>query len=316
MRNVLSFLRDPIWQALSVLVAIIAVFISTSQADLSPKELISVHVRQARLIDQWMPGKQVEIRIEGRNYDPSKAIADYFMLSNESNSPIHPSDFASRILALPKDGAQIKQVQSCSQSFAQACSPDGSTTPSGGAYVQTIWSEDKNGWNAEGPLLNMDDAACIIIISEPIDTSAKPGPLAKLSARVAGYNFRSFDSVEKFAEAKTRWYHAFNTGISFQGAAVYWLVLLSAGIMFATFRLLEISRSGIQPNTSYSINQVTVALLAVSTAEILSDVYFNRDGNIFDPYLSPIVWPLLAVHLMYICFLVVRAFSARRRNVG
>jgi hypothetical protein len=132
MQKILSILRDPIWQMLGVIVAVITIFISSNQTDSGTKDLVSIHIRQGRILDQWMPGSKIKILSQANTYDSEKVIADYFILHNASSLPIAPTDFLSTIDAIPRQGATIKEVRSCSQSFAQACSSDGSTTPAGG----------------------------------------------------------------------------------------------------------------------------------------------------------------------------------------
>lgn len=312
MRKLLELLRDPIWQMLGVLVAVLTVFITSSQSDPGPKELVSVHVRQGRIIDQWMPGSRVQVLIEGSNFDPDKAVADYFFLYNNSSNAIAPTDFVSRLEITPRQGAVVKQVRSCSESFAQVCSTDGSSTPSGGAYVRTEWKVVGGKWSAEGPLINKDDVMCVLVVSEPKDDHQRGTPFADVSARVKGFNFRSFGSLNDFAASKQRWYHSFYTMVYFEGLAVYWLVALAGTMMLASLRLLHLAISGASRSLKQSLIEVAVALLSISTAEILTDVYFNRGGNFLDPSVHIIVWPLLAFHTIVLLFLIAKAARARR----
>jgi hypothetical protein len=312
MQKLLKILRDPIWQMLSVVVAVVAIFIAVVHVDTAPKELLSVHVRQGKLIDQWMPNEKTKVLIEGSNYDPQRAVADYFFLVNSSSLPISPSDFVTRLEVNPRQGSTIYRVQSCSQSYAQVCSSDGSTTATGGAYVHTEWKLSDGKWTADGPLINKDDAACILVISEPTPASIKGVPLAAVVARVKGYNFKSFESLEAAADAKKRWYHSFYTAVEFQGMAVYWLVALAGIFIFANLRLLQLSQCNAGREILRTSVQTATVLLCFSSAEILIDVFMNRGGNFFDPSIHKMVWPLLAIHLIFIAYLVFRALRVRR----
>lgn len=307
MKIIISILRDPIWQSFGVIAAILLFFVANGGSGFGSKELVSIHLRQSKVVDQWISGDGFKIQIDGKFYDASLAVADYFYLYNKSSSSIAPDDFFSRIEASSRQGASIKQVSSCSTSYAEACTADPTKTSSGGAWIHTSWTNSDGKWSSEGPLINPDDAACILIISEPVEGYEKGRPLAELSARVKGFNFKFYESMFAFSEDNKRWYHKFATSIYFSGVSIYWMMFLFCILVFFGLRLLDLAGFGGRSSASRLFAQTGVAFVSICTAEILTDVYFNRGGDFFSSEVHWIAWPLLLAHSLVVLLLVVKA---------
>lgn len=310
MNGLLRVLRDPVWQMIGVVVAVITFLITNAQTDLGPKELVAVHVRQGSLTDQWLPSENVQLLIEGAKYDINNAVADYFLLINESSKPILPEDYVNPIEVSPRSYIKrIVRVESCSQSYAQACSSDGTTTPNGGAYTPTTWAQTGLKWISNKPLINESDRACILVVFEPNDVSKEVGkPSVDLSVRIKGVNFRTFDDYRMYFESRKRWYHSLYTVVTLSGISVYWFLLLVGTLLFANIRVFQRAKLIDLQRPGGVALLVFVCLLCVSTSEILVDIYVNREGRFSDPGIHPIVWPLLAIHLLFFVYAAWRAF--------
>jgi hypothetical protein len=167
MATFLKRLRDPVWQAIGVLVAVIAIFLSTSTSVDKDAELSIVHVRKLKFSAYWLPAERVKLLIQGLAQDVENVEVDYFVLINSSQKPILPFDFVSPIEVSKGVGTkQLIVVESCSKRMEQACSVDGSSGGMGGTYVTFNWHASKDKWDATPDLLNPRDESCVLLISE------------------------------------------------------------------------------------------------------------------------------------------------------
>lgn len=314
MNFVLKVMRDPIWSMLSVLVAILTIFVTTSQTTLNRKELTVVFDHQSKLANVLLPSDRFKLFLEGTTYDFERTTVDHYLLTNESSGTVRPIDFKSPLTIQPNAGTkQIILVESCSKQL-QACYGDSSSTPTGGAYAPTSWKQVGDSWEADNPLLNEGERACVLVVSILKDVVKTDELIPQTwSARIEGYRLKLYNSPQEyFASKEKRLIDYMWTAVVLQGSGVYWFVLLLAVLLFVNLSIAG-TGSWLAVNTKIGVLKcVLLALLCTCTSEILVDIFINRRGHVFNSGLHPVVWPLLAVHSLLVVYLARRAFTIRQ----
>lgn len=306
--NLLKFLRDPIWQMLGVIIAVVTLVLTAPQFSLSKSDLVVLPIRKSLVVDRWIPKDSLKLLIDGANVDSNSAIATSYLLINESGSSISPENYNGPIRIQAAADTRLIRVDSCANSFGQACTADGTRTASGGAFVDTSWKKDGDSWAATGPLLNKDDVACVQIVVESINTTSRETKPPRVSAHIKGVNLKFFATAEEYAESRKTWHDSFQTSVRLDGYQPHILTLIAAVLMFASARLFAYASSISVGSVVGATLLVSLMLLSMSTAEILVSMYLK--GGPAEP-LHPIVWPLLGMHALAVVLLVWRG---RRRQ--
>lgn len=296
----LRIFRDPVWQAIGTLIAILAVFVSVQQSPSSRGELSVVHWSRVKFTDYLIPSQRVQLLLQGTKRELDRAVIDYYTVMNTAKRPILPADFTSPIEVVKGLGAKrVFVVDSC----ATTSSPGPLTQRV--TYVALAWAAKGGGWTASPALLNPDEQSCVIIISEPADSPVPENANSvDWRARVANVQLTVYPSPQEFAKRPSKpWSEYTYIAVLLEGTSVYWFVLLQSVIFVATIVLATRARWVVGGSRSIAIRLLAVMLLSTSTAEILVDIFVNRRG----PFLHPIVWPLLLIHVSVLGYFTVRS---------
>lgn len=308
MNRILQILRDPIWQVVGVFIAVIAIFLSSSDVTTNKSELSVIPIRQIRMADHWLPNDHFKLLVQGSKKDMENAVLDYYALINESLDPINPTDFVNPIELHPsKHVKRILSVESCSKPFAKACSVDGSSTANGGTFVPIVWTQKHDKWIAEPLLLNKGDQVCVLIASEFADSNLSTIVTpAEWTARISKVQLKIYSTYQDYNEQhnKKSWIDYIWTSVYLEGIGVYWFVILQSIIFITTAALATRSNWLDLHSRNGMVKSALVLFLCTSTSEILVDIFVNRRAM---QHLHPVVWPLLALHTYLFMVLIYRA---------
>lgn len=311
MRALLKAARDPAWQMIGVVVAVLLTLFAASTAEKGRSELSVVHHSRTDLSRQWLPDAKFRVLHENSTYDINRSILDYYVLTNESSKPIEPGDFFEPLeVEVGSTGLSLVSVENCSASAAQACSVD--SRPQGGNFVSASWARDGDRWRASPLLINSGEKICVIVVSERVgeDLSAIAAERPSWSSRICGMNLVQYKSLQAYAETLPRTLSAYlYVSVYMETEGIVWFTLLFATLFFAYLQLATIS-GWLNSGTLFGpLKVVALGLVSVTTAEILVDAFVN--GNNADQ-LHPIVWPLLAIAALFFCFLAASALRTPR----
>jgi hypothetical protein len=306
MSSILRTLRDPIWQAIGALIGIIAIFVSVSGSPPSGGELAVVHFQKVKFGDYLLPVDRVKLLVQGSKQEFNEAVVDYFIINNKTSKAILASDYTVPLEV--KKGPNTKRllaVESCTKPLAQKCSADGTSTPSGASYVAFDWVAKGEKWVATPSLLNPGDQSCVVVISEDSGKpTTKTTDRLEWETRVTSVQFRVYGSPADFATNQTKsWKDYVETSVIFSGTAAYWFLLLQ-GTLFVVTAFLGARSSWISSLSLRDlVRLVFIVVVSTTTSEILIDIFVNHRGD----NLHPIVYPLVVLHVTFICYLAYRA---------
>lgn len=311
MKALLRAARDPAWQMIGVVVAVLLAFFASSASEKGRSELSVVHHARSDLSRQLLPEAKFRFLHEDSAYDINRSILDYYVITNESSRPIEPNDFFAPItVELDSSHLKLVAVENCSASAAQACSVD--SRPQGGSYIPFGWAKANEKWQARPLLINPGEKSCVIVVSERLgpDQSAIAEQRPVWSSRVRGITLVQYDSVQAYVETLPRslsdYFHVI---VYMDTVGILWFVFLFASLFFSYIQLARIS--GWLPADAIlsQVKVVALGLVSITTSEILVDVFVN--GNSGDR-LHPVVWPLLAVAVIFFGVLSASALKASR----
>lgn len=312
MTSVMKVLRDPVWQSIGVLIAILALFISTSKVT-KDVELSIVHWNNMDFDTYWLPPDGINLQFKNKKEDINKIGIDHFLLINSSSKPILPSDYISQLSVKKINGnGLLYVVESCSQKMEQQCSSAG-LVGGGGAYVPFSWAGSGDKWSAKPELLNAGDQSCVLLISEKDGSEQKPiKSRFQWNGRLVNVRLKNYESPEEYYKSREKNIgDYFFASVIIQGRGIYWFLFLQC--VFISVFIYFGSRSQWLPSLekSHIIKIWFIALLSITSSEILIDIFINRRSG-----LHPIIWPLLLAHFALCIFLIRRIFRQLLRGRG
>ena len=297
---------------IGAIVGVIAIFIGFSDVSKKRDELSIVHQFQEKMSGQWLPSEKFKLFHSGANYDISRAVLDYYLIINISDGTLKASDFVSPITVYsPDENSKIVSVESCSEKYAQSCSISGDARIRND--VETSWKFDKKlkKWTSGKSLFNPGDVACVIVVTEQSQDNRPSEKINLLwNARIEGSSVVNYKNIEVFRNSFGKSIEDyFNIGINLNGSGIFWILILFSTLFVVTVKLghsvkvIEINKiSGILVLLGF-------ALISISTAEILVDIFVNQKGNLFSEEIHQIVWPLLVIHSYLFIHLSVKALK-------
>lgn len=310
MSTFLKIIRDPIWQALGVLVSVLTIFITTSTPSPANGELAIVKTLSISFTDYLLPSKLIKLSSQKTSRDMDGAIVDYYMMVNKGSKPILPTDYTLPLTAELKADGEIFLVDSCAKPNESAIKKSSGSCESG-SFVSSTWQLQEGKWTQERALLNPSEQFCVIVIRKPL--SEQSNSFVSWDGRIAGSKITTYTSLEEYYKShKKGLLYYTQTSIRLEGFGAYWFAILQIAVFYATLLLArQANWPQAQPN-SPSWPAVVVMLLSTSTSEILVDIFINQNFS----NLSPIVWPLLIIHLLLIAYLLYRSIKIRLGEFG
>lgn len=309
MNKLIAYLRDPIWQAIGVAIAIFTIVLTTNNAK-ENSDLTVYHYHSLKFEDYQLPTDQIRLVLSGTSEDINAAIVDYFVVKNSSKKPIVAADFALpiSISAGPKTEKIYLSTSSCGKSGT-----DGIYQPTTATSVVLNWFKDGEYWRVQPTLINPNEYACVTVISKARDKNEKLAPVKDRfvwNARIVNVALKAYDSQEAYAKTLEKsWTQALETTVSLSGFAAYWFVIFQVTAFYLTITL------AVQANVVNTMSQkgllwiTGIVLLCTGTAEVLTDIFINL--NILNLHFA--VWLFLAAHGFCVLFLFFRARAERNR---
>lgn len=302
----LKYLRDPVWQAVGALVAVIALFITvapTEPAIVGDSELSIIHTHGIKFDQFLISSDSIQIIAGKSKQDPANLEIEYFQITNTSSKPIYPTDFAESLSVTNVKGKKpLIAVQSCSSQLAMsgnaACMPNRIT------LVPFAWVEKNGIWSAAPSLMNPKDSSCVLLVSLKSETQSK-GFLERFhwNARIAGFNVRTYESLAEYDLRVTppNWKKYFWIEVTLGGWGIAWFVVLQITFIALTSYLGLASGWIVGARRRDIIRFITLALFATTTSEILVDIFVNRR-----PFqeLHAVCVPLLLAHFALFAYLI------------
>ena len=190
----LQMLRDPIWQFVGAVVSIIAIIIPLLFVDKQGREL-AVVPSAAFASTFLLPKDRFSILYRSTDKRLDKAIIDVILVENPGKNAIRPVDFVVPLTVVSKLGKLIS-VSSC----------DGDTQIIGRPWtVKFSWTQDGDKWTAVPTLFNSDDAACILVVTEPLaseqdakDENYLAQARVDISAQIADVKVKYYSSLLEY----------------------------------------------------------------------------------------------------------------------
>jgi len=310
MSTFLRIVRDPAWQAVGVIVAVVGIFISTASITKN-SGLAVIYSQTVKFREYWLPSKQIKVQVRGTSEDINRLQVDYFFVLNATGKPILPTDFVSPLTVTKARGVKrLLAVEQCANQRAVKCSPVADSN--GPTYVDLTWSErGKENWSTIPTLINRQDQSCVLLIYERDVPGTEGSPAERFSwgGRIVDANLEVFDSIPQFQATNGRPFaYYLLTSVTLFGFGVYWFILLQL-VLFVGVIYLALRACWIAKMTRRQVLRVSmVAFLSITSAEILVDIFINKRVE------APIVWPLLGLHLILCGYLVYRVITRAPRT--
>ena len=313
MRWIINALRDPAWQMISAVVAIVAVFLATATDDTARPQLSIVHDSRSDLSRQWLPDSRFQIFHNDSKFDVNRTVLDYFLIINDSSRALEGKDFLEPLtVAVDSPMGKLVSVENCSYQAGKACRPDQQLTrPS---FADLSWSLANGNWQATPTLLNPGERACVIAVLErQSDSDANVFDVSPTwTARIRGINVAQFPSSEAYdssfpRELASYWYmfaYLDTTGI-------IWFSVLFFTFFVSFVQLAILSRTVAIDSMKGAIQLASLGVVAMMSAQILVARFV--DGQNGDN-LHPVVWVWASIAVAVFLFLAIKAvrFKAGR----
>lgn len=304
-KTAVNVLRDPVWQAIGTIVALITLVIGFATNPKETSELSVYHYHKIKFKEYLLPADKIKLILLGSSEEINRAVVDYYVIVNNSKRPILSSDFTSRLtVAKGEKTEKIFLVSSCN-TIASDYPQDGTRTK-----IALNWSQTNEKWQAEPTLLNPRDYACITIISEESEAQDKTYPPSQRFAwegRIVNIQVRAFDSAEDYAKTHSQhWSNYLETVVVLVGFMPYWFVGLQL-LLFVATMILAREASWITTYDSIGLAKVAfVVALSTGSAESLISLFsFNFDQ------LHPAVAIFVIMHLVLSAYLALKAKRQR-----
>lgn len=279
-------LRDPIWQAISVIVGIIALLVSTFVAyDLSPT---SKRFHELKIyngisfdplgLDQKMQGR-IALQVDGKVVENVRFLQS--SITNTGITPILPQDFLEPLQVSISDPWRLVAVMT-NYTFPQ--------------NIKVSWTEQApNIFIMEPTLLNPSDQIFVLaFINNSSEKNAEP-PQLDWSTRVLNLPLLLVEN-EKLPEPPSP--SIFNASVFLEGPEIYWLVGLAI-FLFLIGLWLSIHSKRIGSLSRHQILLIVINfVMSLTSAEIIVNGFRL---NIFKQWWGVI--PLLIMHILLLIYL-------------
>jgi len=299
----LKVVRDPIWQAVGVVVGIIAMLLTFSQASVTTGELAIVKYTSIGFENYLLPSNSIRLQLKNTGQGLNDAVVDYYLIANKGVRPILPLDFSSPLAIKSKVIGQILFVSSCEK---PASLENTGASENGDLMVQSVWDSKNLGWSAKPVLLNPEEYLCVLVFRKPTED----GGDVKLDwfGRVAGSKLVVYKTKDDYrASLKKDPSYYIQTSIHLDGFGAYWFAGLQIAIFYATLLLAGQARK-LSQNFRVDIWKIVIfMILSTCTAEILVDIFINKNWH----NLSPVVWPLLTGQIVVFVYLFIKALDKK-----
>lgn len=297
--RVMDFLRDRSWQAITALIALLALAASLYTRP-QRTELSVIYSHSPELRDNWLPHERLQLLLRDTSRSFDDIQIDFFLISSLAGKPILPSDYMAPLRVSGVAKTRIVAVESCSESMAKMCLPD--VTTGSPVLVSLEWKEVGGGWEATPALINPEEPSCAMVVSEKSDTQPKE-IYKRLSwnARIAGIQLRTYTSMKEHTESHREWLDYLVINVTLPGVAILWFIITQLLLLTVAIRTAIAAQWLPRLSRPQVAAVLLFAVFSVTSAEIIVDIVVNRQEHI-----HPVTWPLLIIHLSIFLVAAVR----------
>lgn len=279
-------LRDPIWQAISVIVGIVALLVSTFVAyDLSPTSKRFHELKIHNLIsfdplglDKKMQGR-IALQVDGKVVENVRFLQS--IITNTGITPILPQEFLEPLQVTISEPWKLLAVM---------------TNYTHPQNLKVNWTEQApNIFIMDPTLLNPTDEIIVLALITNTNEKSDEAPELVWSTRVLNLP-QLLAENEKISQPSAP--SIFNTTVFLEGAEIYWLVGMAI-FLFLIGLYLSIYGGKIVSISRHQVLVIVINLiLSLTTAEIL---VYSFKLNIFNQWWGVI--PLLVMHMLLLIYL-------------
>lgn len=299
MKNLLTWLRDPIWSSLGVLVAVIAIFLTFSYS--GKDELAVVQYDGFHKFDEYFPSSTVKLAIQGEINNLNTLYFSYFYIYNSSKSAIKTQDFTKRVSVQPANKKiNIVLVSSCNRDNP----PESLKSTSRPSFE---WVKENQTWQMQPELINSEESGCLILIAQ----TASPEKTSIISddflwdGRIIGKTltiYKTFDAFQK--SIRTIWDY-FDVVVHFETKGILWFVILQCLFFITSIYISRGLEFEVLPTISLTTKLYFLVFFSITSSEILVSKFVHGMDQ------HPVIWPLLGVHGLLICYLLYKSIRKR-----
>lgn len=294
----LKYLRDPIWQSIGVILALIVTFLTLNIKSDQKSELVIYPYSKIKFEDFRLPSDQVKLVIQGTKEEIKRAVVDYFIIQNTSNKPILAKDFIENITLSPGIKTErIFLVSSCNTSDIKNDNNNEDKT-----FISLTWQKKGQTWVTFPTLLNPNDKVCVSVISQEINlennkSSSIDGRLI-WNARIINFQIKNYNLYEEYLKNIDRdWKNYFQTNIFLYGFSAYWFVLFQISLLLITLNFSYKANWLNSENNKFKL--IFITLMSTALAEVFTDIFVNLNiSNLHDvSYFLIIFYVLFLIYL-------------------
>lgn len=313
MSRLVDRLRDPLWQTLGAIAAILTFYFTLTPFKSTESELAIVPANHFRQLDKLPEG--LEITRDGKGDRIRNLHRAVYMFMNFGEAAIRPDQFLEPIKLEPIEG-RITLVKQC---------PD--RTGYGDRRSMYLWNaplevaELDSAWIIKPMLLNRGEIACVEVYvdSVPDDPLRErefiEREFIQVTARVINVPVKTYRAVSELPRSTlTADQYAFGILIQMQGLQVYAFIALQAGLFMLTYLLA--CRAGVlpEPVSKRGLALLPIVLLASASAQDL--VAIHAAFELRD--LHPAAWATLLAHAAVLSWLAYKVATAlsHSKNAG
>lgn len=295
MKNIYDLLKNPIWQGLSALIAVIGIFLSLSSP--KPNELAIINYDTFKNLSEYFPDSKIKFTIEGETSNLDNLYYRYFYVYNPSSLPIKPDDFKNKINVRSNNpNVELLLVSSC----VNKKPPDKMVNVSN---PQFNWSRASQGWELEPELINSEESGCMIMIIRNFshDQADIKESDFMWNGRIVGSNLKTYSSVEEYWKLNMKMadYLQMQVEVTFGTIGVIWFLILQYFLFTVPLYVAKKLKVTFLSNIN---NEYVFVFFSITTSEILVSMFINRVEQ------HSIVWPLLLAHFVLFMYLARRAY--------
>lgn len=280
-----SFFRDPVWQAVGVLVTILLFIGMLPFRSTKTREIVVVRIA-GTTSDELFSNDLFTLMDRKTKQERPAVEINHILVMSVGTKAIRPNDIVDPIKLLTPE-ARLIAVTAC-PGWMQEIEK---------SNVEMRWKNQGNVWEANRTLLNPGDIACATLFSERTGKGLKDELKVEVTARIADSTFKYFDSrydyaIESKMQTPSQWLLVY---IYFGGWQVYLFLFLQVALFLSTYVVARAAEvfDGKLYKTCLWLG--LILLVSTASAEVLTS-FLNF--NIHE--IHPIFWPILFFHVVVI----------------
>jgi hypothetical protein len=292
MTAVLKALRDPVWQAIAALAAIIALIIAWPSSTLTskPDEVAIVHIWGIPSKEDTIPRGDIEDAIRDAGLEGTALYTTPILIFNRGSRAIVPERFVVPFSITARHGS-VLLVKACNLGSGFGGGYGNFQVSAPASPVKAAGT-----WKLEPLLLNAGEIACVRIFLSVPDKNSGEIPVPSVTARIVDASITEYRSAQEFNEAtKTPFDLVFRVSVHIQGVWVYVFITLQAALFLLTYLILW--KAKIHRTTAISTGMLLVPVVIFATSSAQNIVALQTLAA--DAW-HPAIWITSIAHVLYV----------------